>query len=141
MIGPTTKVSLGTVLGFIGGAIAAMWIYSQWHAAELRDAADIVREAALLRGQLDQARADIVSIYHWQVTHTDFSNDAVRALNNNFETLRLGNIQALEYLQRDARTKGLIPPKIPDRLYSPMLIPTPSSRDRGDRDSGAPMVP
>jgi hypothetical protein len=139
MIGPATKVSLGTILGFIGGAIAALWIYNQWDAARTKQISDAATAATLAQQQLDQARADIVAIYHWQVAHTDFSNEAVRALNNNFETLRLGNIQALEYLQRDARTKGLVPPNIPSRLYSPMLIP--SRATPGNGDDGAPMLP
>ena len=141
MIGPTTKVSLGTVLGFIAGAVASLWIYNQWDTARTKEITDAATAATLAQRQLDQARADIVSIYHWQVTHTDFSNEAIRALNNNFETLRLGNIQALEYLQRDARTKGLVPPNIPNRLYSPMLIPPAASHGDGNDGEGAPMLP
>jgi len=141
MIGPATKVSLGTVLGFMGGAIVAFWTYSQWDTARTKKIADAASAATLLRHELDQARSDIVAIYRWQVTETDLSNEVVRALNNNFETLRLGNIQALEYLQRDARAKGLVPPNIPARLYSPMLVPPPSVHSNVSDDNDMPRLP
>ena len=74
-------------------------------------------------------------ILQWQASHTDFSGDAVRALNNNFEVLRLGLIQTLEYQQRDAETKHIRPPTVPGRLYEPMLLPTPGSLGHPIHDS------
>lgn len=124
-IGPKTKVSLGVVLGFLAGGIAVAFTVYQWRAFEIKSIRDEQDTQTAIRRDLDEARADIITILRWQREHTDFSNDVINSMNNNFEVLRLGEIQALEYMQRDAEVKHIRPPNIPGRLYEPMLMPGP----------------
>lgn len=125
-IGPKTKVSLGTLAGFLIGAVTVGLGLYYFRAFEIAAARVEQDSQTLMRRDLDQARTDIVSILQWQRDHSDFTAESVRALNNNFEVLRLGAIQSLEYQQRDAETKHIRPPTIPGRLYEPMLLPSPS---------------
>lgn len=124
-IGPKTKVSLGAVGGFFVGAIVVAGGLYEWRSAEIARIRSAQELATRDRIDLDQARADVLMILQWQKDHIEFSQEVVRALNNNFEVLRLGTIQSLEYQQRDAETKHIRPPMIPGRLYEPMLLPTP----------------
>lgn len=125
-VGLKTKISLGTIGGFLIGAVTVAGALYQWRSYEVAGIRSEQDSQTAVRRDLDEARRDILTILQWQRDHSDFTAESVRALNNNFEVLRLGAIQSLEYQQRDAETKHIRPPTIPGRLYEPMLLPTPS---------------